>query len=113
MTRQILLAEFLRAQAAWRLVRAGNDPIRTARCAAALLDAAAFVVTLAGDDEDLAALARAGCFGDEAFYPGTRGLQLARWWQFGDPPYAGPRELLTTLAAAVSRPVAQSTPPAS
>ena len=42
----------------------------------------------------------------------TRGLQLARWWQFGDPPYAGPRELLTALASAVSRPVAQSTPPA-
>jgi hypothetical protein len=112
-TRQILLAEFLRAQAAWRLVRAGNDPIRTARCAAALLDAAAFVVTLAEDDEDLAALARAGCFGDEAFYPGARGLQLARWWQFGEPPYAGPRDLLTSLAAAVGRPVAQSSPPAS
>jgi hypothetical protein len=106
------MAEFLRAQAAWRLARAGNDPVRAARCAAALLDAAAFVVTLAADDEDLAALARAGCFGGEVFDPGARGLQLARWWQFGDPPYAGPRDLLTALAVAAGRPVARSSPPA-
>jgi hypothetical protein len=112
-TRQILIAEFLHSQAAWRLARAGTDPIRAARCAAALLDAAAFVVTLAEDDEGLAALARAGCFGGEAFDPGVGGLQVARWWQFGDPPYAGPRDLLTMLAAAAGRPVARSSPPAS
>jgi hypothetical protein len=106
------MAEFLRAQAAWRMVRAGSDPVRSARCAAALLDAAAFVVTLAEDDEDLAALARSGCFGAEAFDPGVPGLQLARWWQFGDPPYAEPRDLLTRLVAAAGRPVAQSSPPA-
>jgi hypothetical protein len=107
------MAEFLRAQAAWRLARAGADPVRAARCAAALLDAAAFVVTLAEDDEDLTALARAGCFTSEVFDPGARGLQIARWWQFGDPPYAGPRDLLTALAAAAGRPVARSGPPAS
>ena len=67
------MAEFLRAQAAWRLARAGNDPVRAARCAAALLDAAAFVVTLAGDDDDLAALARGGCFGGDVFDPGAAG----------------------------------------
>ena len=106
------MAEFLRAQAAWRLARAGHDPVRAARCAAALLDAAAFVVTLAEDDEDLATLARAGCFGGEVFDPGARGLQLARWWQTGEPPYAGPRDLLTALAAAAGRPVARSGPPA-
>lgn len=106
------MAEFLRAQAAWRLARAGADPVRAARCAAALLDAAAFVVTLA-DDDDVAALARAGCFTSEVFDPGARGLQIARWWQFGDPPYAGPRHLLTALAAAAGRPVARSGPPAS
>ena len=65
------MAEFLRTQAAWRLARAGSDPVRAARCAAALLDAAAFVVTLAGDDKDLAALARAGCFGGDVFDPGA------------------------------------------
>ena len=107
------MAEFLRAQAAWRLARAGADPVRAARCAAALLDAAAFVVTLAEDDDDLAALARAGCFGGGVLDPGAGGLQIARWWQFGEPPYAGPRNLLTALAAAAGRPVARSGPSAS
>ena len=107
------MAEFLRAQAAWRLACAGNDPVRAARCAAALLDTAAFVVTLAGDDDDLAALARVGCFGGDVFDPGARGLQVARWWQFGDPPYAGPRDLLAALAAQAGRPVARSGPAAS
>jgi hypothetical protein len=102
------MAEFLRAQAAWRLARAGTDPVRAARCAAALLDAAAFVVTLAGDDAGLAVLAHAGCFGGEVFDPGARGLQIARWWQFGDPPYAGPRDLLAALAAAAIPPSAAS-----
>ena len=106
------MAEFLRAQAAWRLARAGSDPVRAARCAAALLDAAAFVVTLTADDDDLATLARVGCFSGQVFDPGARGLQIARWWQFGDPPYAGPRDLLTALAAATGRPVAQSGPAA-
>jgi hypothetical protein len=107
------MAEFLRAQAAWRLARAGSDPVRAARCAVALLDAAAFVVTLDEDDDGLAALAQAGCFGPEVFDPGPRGLQIARWWQFGEPPYAGPRDLLTALAAAAGRPVARSGPAAS
>ena len=47
------------------------------------------------------------------FDPGAAGLQVARWWQFGDPPYAGPRDLLATLAAAAGRPVARSGPAAS
>jgi hypothetical protein len=107
------MAEFLHTQAAWRLARAGSDPVRAARCATALLDAAAFVVTLGEDDDGLAALARGGCFGGEEFNPGVRGLEIARWWQFGDPPYAGPRGLVTALAAAAGRPVARSGPSAS
>jgi len=107
-TIQILVAEFLRAQAAWRLARAQRDPVRAARCAAALLDAAAFVATLAADDQDLAGLDRAGCFRGGEFDPGPEGTQIARWWQFGDPPYAGPRELLTALAAAVAQPDASA-----
>ena len=108
----MLLAEFLRAQAAWRLARAGADPVRAARCAAALLDAAAFAATLPADDENLAALERAGCFRGGEFDPGARGLQISRWWQFGDPPYAGPPDLLAALSAATGRPVARSGPPA-
>ena len=50
------MAEFLRAQAAWRLARADGDPVRAARCAAALLDAAAYAAGLADDDRTLALL---------------------------------------------------------
>jgi len=111
-TIEILVAEFLRSQAAWRLARADGDPVRAARCAAALLDAAAFVATLAADDQDLAALARAGCFLGNIFDPGARGLQIARWWQFGEPPYAGPRDLLAALSTAVARPAVAWSGPA-
>ncbi len=104
MTIPILVAEFFRAQAAWRLARAAGDPVRAARCAAALLDAAAYVATLTPDDADLAALRRAGCFRGDTFDPGPQGTQIARWWQYGDPPHAGPRDLLTALAVAVAQP---------
>jgi len=98
-TKQILVAEFLRAQAAWRLARADGAPVRAARCAAALLDAAAYAAALAENDEDLAALARKGCFRGSVFDPGASGVTIARTWQYGEPPYAGPRDLLTVLAA--------------
>jgi hypothetical protein len=99
-TAEILIAEFFRAQAAWRLARADGDPVRAARCAAALLDAAAFVATLTPQDTDLAALDQAGCFQGDAFDPGEEGVLICRWWQFGDPPYAAPRDLLAALSAA-------------
>ena len=102
MTTEILIAEFFRAQAAWRLARADGDPVRAARCAAALLDAAAFVATLTPQDTDLTALEAAGCFQGDAFDPGEEGVLICRWWQFGDPPYTGPRDLLAALSAAVS-----------
>jgi hypothetical protein len=103
-TTEILVAEFLRAQAAWRLARPDGDPVRAARCAAALLDAAAYVATLTPPDTDLAALEAAGCFQGNMFDPGEEGVLICRWWQFGDPPYAGPRDLLTALSAAVHQP---------
>ena len=104
MTKEILVAEFFRAQAAWRLARADGDPVRAARCAAALLDAAAFVATLTPHDADLAALDQAGCFRGNVFDPGEEGVLICRWWQFGDPPYVGPRDLLAALSAAASQP---------
>jgi hypothetical protein len=99
--RQLLVAEFLRAQAAWRLARAGGDPVRTARCAAALLDAAAYVAALTDDDGGLAMLARGGCFRGQVFDPGPKGVSIARWWQYRDVPHAGPQELIASLAAAL------------
>ena len=108
MTTEILVAEFFRAQAAWRLARADGDPVRAARCAAALLDAAAYVATLTPQDTDLAALEAAGCFRGNMFDPGDEGVLICRWWQFGDPPYAGPRDLLAALSAAARQPGAQA-----
>ena len=102
MTRQLLVAEFLRAQAAWRLARADGDPVRAARCAAALLDAAAYVAALADDDRALALLASGGCFRGQVFDPGPRGISIARWWQYRDTSQAGPQDLVTALAAAVA-----------
>jgi len=94
------MAEFLRAQAAWRLARSDGDPVRAARCAAALLDAAAYTAGLADDDGTLALLARCGCFRGQVFDPGPRGISIARWWQYRDAPQTGPKDLVTALAAA-------------
>ena len=96
------MAEFLRAQAAWRLARADGDPVRAARCAAALLDAAAYAAGLADDDRALALLASNGCFRGQVFGPGPRGISIARWWQYRDTSQAGPQDLVTALAAAVA-----------
>jgi hypothetical protein len=103
-TRQLLVAEFLRAQAAWRLARADHDPVRSARCAAALLDAAAYAAALTDDDRGLALLVRGGCFRGQVFDPGPKGVSLTRSWQYRDTPHAGPRDLLTAIATAVGMP---------
>jgi hypothetical protein len=103
-TPQILIAEFLRAQAAWRLARAGDDPVAAARCAAALLDTAAFVAGLSDADRDLARLAQGGCFRGQVFDPGPKGVSIARWWQYREVRQAGPRDLMVALVAATAAP---------
>jgi hypothetical protein len=99
-TRQFLVAEFFRSQAAWRLARADGDPVRAARCAAALLDAAAYAAGLTDDDQALALLVSSGCFRGQVFDPGPRGISIARWWQYLDAPQASPQDLVAALAAA-------------
>jgi hypothetical protein len=99
-TRQLLVAEFLRSQAAWRLARADGDPVRAARCAAALLDAAAYAAGLADDDRALVLLASGGCFRGQVFDPGPRGISVARWRRYRDASQGSPRDLVTALAAA-------------
>ena len=94
------MTEFLLAQAAWRLARADGDPVRAARCAAALLDAAAYAAGLADDDRGLAVLAQGGCFRGQAFDPGPQGISIARWWHYQDAPEGGPQALVTALADA-------------
>ncbi|MFI6321902.1 hypothetical protein ACIBG8_30510 [Nonomuraea sp. NPDC050556] len=98
MSRTESLADYLRAQARRRLDRVEpNDEGRNARCALALLDAAAYAGSLPEDDPLVLMLERAGCFGplgDEPFDPGETGLSLIRAWQGGEP-----HELLLTLRA--------------
>jgi hypothetical protein len=101
-TRAILIADFLRAQARWRLNSAGDSPIRVGRCVVSLLDAAAYMAEVPEDDPSLIALARAGCFSGGAFDPGDKGLALVRSWQLADKQSAGPDELLPALAAAAA-----------
>jgi len=96
------MANFLRAQAGWRLARAASDPVATARCAAALLDAAAYAAALTDDDPDLVTLARGGCFQGELFDPGAGGVSVARGWQYREPREAGPRDLIRALASSVA-----------
>ncbi|WP_378784618.1 hypothetical protein ACFMQL_04055 [Nonomuraea fastidiosa] len=74
MSRSESLAEYLRAQARRRLDRVeSRDEGRNARCALALLDAAAYAATLPDDDPLIQMLDQAGCFGPlgcEEFDPG-------------------------------------------
>jgi hypothetical protein len=103
-TQQRLVADFLRSQAAWRLARSQHDPVRSARCAAALLDAAAYAAALADDDANLAMLALVGCFRGEVFDPGPAAVSIARWWRYRESGQVGPGKLIEALAVAAGSP---------
>jgi hypothetical protein len=96
---QYLLAQYLREQAHWRLDAVDGNPMRAAHCVLALIDAAAYIRELPGDDPCVAALAVAGCFASGSFEPGTETRDFIRRWQFEERPSAGPRDLLGALAA--------------
>jgi hypothetical protein len=96
---QYLLAQYLRQQAHWRLDTVDGSPLRAANCVLALIAAAAYVRELPGDDPCVAALAMAGCFAKGGFEPGTEARDFIRRWQFVEQPSAGPRDLLSALAA--------------
>jgi hypothetical protein len=101
-TKSILVAQFLRARAWWRLDSAGASALRVARSVVALLDAAAYLSSLPDDDPDIAALAAAGCFADGVFDPGPEGWTIVREWQLADESSAGPEDLLAQLARAAA-----------
>lgn len=100
MSRSESLAAYLRAQARRRLDRVeSNDDGRNARCALALLDAAAYAAGLPDDDPLILMLDQAGCYGPlgcEEFDPGEAGVRLIRSWTGGEP-----HELLLALPAAI------------
>ena len=101
MSRSESLAAYLRTQARRRLDRVeSRDEGRNARCALALLDAAAYAATLSDDDPLIVMLDQAGCFGPlgcEEFDPGEAGTKVIRHWEGGEP-----HDLLLALPAAIA-----------
>ena len=83
------MAEYFRAQAWRRLDRVERrDDGRNARCALALLDAAAYAGSLDDEDPLIADLDEYGCFGPHGFDdfdPGERAAPVIRSWESGEP----------------------------
>ena len=102
MTKAILVAQFLRARAWWRLDSAGASALPVARSVVSLLDAAGYARGLPDDDPAIAALDAAGCFTAGIFDPGPQGWTIVREWQLADEASAGPEDLLAQLAQAAS-----------
>jgi hypothetical protein len=102
-TKAILVAQFLRARAWWRLDSAGANAVRVARSVVSLIDAAGYVRGLPEDDPGLVALEAAGCFAGGVFDPGPEGWLIVREWQLADEASAGPEDLLAQLARAAGR----------
>jgi hypothetical protein len=102
-SKAILVSQFLRARAWWRLDSADVSSDRAARSAVSLLDAAAYLHELPDDDPAIAALDAAGCFANSVFDPGPEGWIIIRDWQLADRASAGPADLLAQLVQAAGR----------
>jgi hypothetical protein len=101
-TKAILVAQFLRARARWRLDSAGASALHVARSVVSLLDAAWYLAGLPDDDPGITALDAAGCFTGGTFDPGPEGWAIVREWQLAAEASAGPEDLLAQLARAAS-----------
>jgi hypothetical protein len=102
-TKAILVAQFLRARAWWRLDSAGANAVHVARSVVSLLDAAGYAQGLPDGDSRITALDAAGCFTGGIFDPGPEGCTIVRGWQLADEASAGPEDLLVLLARAAGR----------
>ena len=100
MTLAILVAQFLRARAWWRLDSAGVSALRVARSVVALLDAAAYLRDISNDDPDMLALKAAGCFDGGVFDPGPQGAAIVREMAARRRAVGRPRDLLDELVRA-------------
>jgi hypothetical protein len=105
----MLVSQFLRARAWWRLDNAGASAGRAACSAVSLLDAAAYLYDFPDDDPAIAALDAAGCFADSVFDPGPEGWNIIREWQLAEEASAGPADLLAQLVQAAGRDGPRST----
>jgi hypothetical protein len=102
-TKAILVAQFFRARAWWRLDSAGASALRAARSVVSLLDAAGYLRDLPDNDPGIAALNASGCFAGGIFDPGPEGWAIVRGWQLADQASAGPEDLLAQLVRAARR----------
>jgi hypothetical protein len=98
----MMVAQFIRAQAWWRLDTPGVSALRAARCVVALLDASGSIAALPDDHPDLEELDRAGCFAGGAFDPGEAGLAVIRGWELADEPTGNEQDLLGALVVTIS-----------
>ena len=103
MAKAILVGQFLRARAWWRLDSAGDNPLHVARSVVSLLDTAGYLRDVPDDDPDIRALEAAGCFQGGAFDPGPEGAVIVRDWQLADKQTGTPEDLLSALAQAADR----------
>jgi hypothetical protein len=103
-SKAILVAQYLRSNAWWRLDSAGAGALEVAHSVVALLDAAAYLRDVPDDDPEIRALDAARCFSGGAFDPGHDGAAIIRGWQLATETSAGPRNLLTALARAAAAP---------
>ena len=103
MAHSILVAQFLRARAWWRLDSAGNSALHVARSVVSLLDTAAYLREVPDDHPDMRALDAAGCFQGGVFDPGAEAMVIIRDWQLAEEQSAGPADLLAAIAAAATR----------
>src|SRR5579864_8720559 len=101
-TKAILLAQFLRARAWWRLDSAGANALHVACSVVSLLDASGYARGLPDDDPAIVALDAAGCFTGGIFDPGPVGWNIVREWQLAEKATAGPEDLLAQLAQAAT-----------
>jgi hypothetical protein len=98
----MMVTQYIREQAWWRLDSPGLNAVRVARSVVALLDAAACIAELPDNHPDLEELDRAGCFRTGTFDPGETGLAVVRGWELTDQPTGTQQDLLGTLAVTVS-----------
>ncbi|MEU6745039.1 hypothetical protein ABZ914_02295 [Spirillospora sp. NPDC046719] len=103
MHRTVMIAEYLRPYAQWRIARPDPaDDCRNARAAIGLIDAAAYVAELDDCDRVIVRMAVAGCFAKGRFDPGPEGEALVRHWHY-DEAVGGAADLLEGLAACAER----------
>jgi hypothetical protein len=99
-----LIAACLRRYAWWRLNRADeHDEGRNARCAVALLNAAAYAAELPEDAPIVTRLAESGNFTEEGFALPEPAERMVRFWHYEEPG-GTPEDLLHAIAAMAEPP---------